>query len=314
MEPEHGYISFIINPKSGASSSKRLVNTFKDYLSSRNFAVQVTFTKSLDHARELANEAAVAYDCALVVAAGGDGTIREIVHGLEGSDKPLIIVPCGTENLLASELGFDEKAETLIKAFEGKCLHSLDVGSANGRIFTSIAGFGFDGDIVKRVHNMRSGHINHLDYFWPIWRTFWEHKFPVLKVRIDGVDIFEGHAMAFVGNISRYAIGLQILRDADFGDGLLDVCIYKCKSHLHLAKHSALTAIKHHANRSDVIYKQGKTIEISSTSGPVNTQIDGDPGPALPMKIHVIPQAVRVLVPPDAKPAGIRARLMRILG
>ncbi|MCK4958743.1 MAG: acylglycerol kinase family protein, partial [Planctomycetes bacterium] len=146
MEPEHGYISFIINPKSGASSSKRLVNAFKDYLSSRNFAVQVTFTRSLEHARELANKAAIAYDCALVVAAGGDGTIREIVHGLEGSDRPLIVVPCGTENLLASELGFDEKAETLIKAFEGKCLHSLDLGSANGRIFTSIAGFGFDGD------------------------------------------------------------------------------------------------------------------------------------------------------------------------
>ena len=152
--------------------------------------------------------------------------------GLEGTDKPMLIMPCGTENLLASELGFDEKAETLIKVFEEGYIRPLDLGKADGRCFTSIAGFGFDGDVVKRVNELRHGHIHHLDYFYPIWRTFWDYKFPPIKVVCDGEEIFDGQGLVFVGNISRYAIGLQILHYADYGDGLLDVCIYKCASQL----------------------------------------------------------------------------------
>ena len=74
------------------------------------------------------------------------------------------------------------------------------------------------------------GHIDHFDYFWPIWRTFWEYKFRPMCVEVDGEEIFDGPGLVFVGNISRYAIGLQILHYADFGDGLLDVCVYKCAS------------------------------------------------------------------------------------
>lgn len=314
MEPKDGYISYIVNPKSGASSGKVLVGQFKDYLGESGFDVRPSFTESLEHACELATKAAVDYDCGLVVAAGGDGTVREIAHGLEGSDKPMLLIPCGTENLLGNELGFDDKIETLVKAFEGGVIRGMDLGSVNGRCFTSIAGVGFDGDVVRRVADEREGHINHLDYFWPLWRTFWAHEFPWLKVNVDGEQVFEGEGMVFVGNISRYAVGLQILHHADVGDGLLDVCIYKCGSKIHLIKHSLMTVLKVHASRGDVIYKQGKSIEVSSVWTDVRTQIDGDPGPSLPMQIGVIPQAVKVMVPPDAKPAGIRTRLKRMVG
>ncbi len=314
MDVSNGYIAYIVNPKSGASSSKRLVSEFKDYLISRNAEVRVLFTESLAHARQLASDAAKDDGCSLVVVCGGDGTVREVMHGLERSQKPLIIAPCGTENLLANELGYDERTRTLINAFEGDCIKTLDLGIVNDYRFTSIAGIGFDGEIVRRVNEKRGGHINHLDYFWPIWRTFWSHKFPSFKVSVDGEDVFEGQGMVFVGNISRYAIGLQILHYADFGDGLLDICIYKCNSRPRLMKHSLLTLLKHHAKRSDVVYRQGKSIRISSTSRAVPTEIDGDPGPSLPLNIEIIPQAVKVLVAPHAKPAGIRTRLKRVIG
>ena len=107
MKPEDGYIAYIVNPKSGASSSKIMVSQFKEYLSAHGFEVRTYFTKSLPHAGELATRAAVDYNCAMIVAAGGDGTIREVAHGLEGSDKTMLIIPGGTENLLANELGLD---------------------------------------------------------------------------------------------------------------------------------------------------------------------------------------------------------------
>ncbi len=313
IHPGDGYIQYIINPKSGSSSNKLMVAQFKDYLLRHGFEVRTHFTESLSHACELAASGSRDRDCALVAAAGGDGTIRETTHGLIGSDKPLLIIPSGTENLLANELGFDINTSSLIRAFEGDCVRPLDVGKANGRHFTSIAGFGFDGTVVRIVTEKRKGHISHLDYFWPIWQTFWGHRFPHFRIAIDGKDEFDGYGMVFVGNISRYAIGLQILHDARYGDGLLDVCIYKCKGKTHLMKHTAMTLMKRHSKQSDVIYRQCRQVTIQSISPIVNTEIDGDPGPRLPIHIEVLPMAVQVLVPPGAKPAGIRTRLMRIL-
>lgn len=314
MKPDDGYIAYIVNPKSGASSSKLRGRQFQHYLVREGFDVRVSLTTSLEDACELATDAAVDYDCALVVVVGGDGTVREVAHGLEGSDKSLLVVPCGTENLLANELGFDEKLKTIMRTFESGRIRALDLGNVNGKCFASIAGFGFDGRVVKRVSERRSGHIDYLTYVPPIWRTFWDYKFEAMKVVVDGEEIFDGRGLVFVGNISRYAVGLQVLHHADYGDGLLDVCIYKCTSQLRLLKHSLMTVLKQHAYSADVIYRQGKSISVSSASAGIQTEIDGDPGPPLPVQIDVIPQAVKVMVPEGAKPAGIRARIIRALG
>jgi diacylglycerol kinase family enzyme len=132
-----------------------------------------------------------------------------------------------------------------------------------------------------------------------------------MKVEVDGEEIFDGLGMVFVGNISRYALGLQILHNAQFSDGLLDVCIYKCDSRLRLLKHSAMTVLKQHADSDDVIYRQGKKIRVSSDQPDLRTEIDGDPGPDLPLEINILPEAIKVIVPAGSKPAGIRTRLKR---
>ena len=313
MLPKDGYISYIVNPKSGASSSQLMAWEFRQYLIESGFDVRQTFSKSLEHVCELATNAAVDYNCAMLVVCGGDGTVREVTHGLEGSDKPMMIVPVGTENLLASELGYDERLKTLLNIFNDGEIEPLDLCSANGKMFTSIAGFGLDGDIVKLVDENRGGHICYLDYFWPIWRSFWSYKFPAMKVEVDGEEVFNGRGLVFAGNISRYAAGLQILHYADYSDGLLDVCIYKCASHLHLVKHSLMTSLKKHADMGDVIYRQCKNTKITSDNE-IQTEMDGDPGVALPVDIKIMPQAIKILVPRNAKPAGIRTRIKRILG
>jgi diacylglycerol kinase (ATP) len=313
MKPSDGYVAYIVNPKSGARDEKKIVGRFEEYLCAKGFTIRKSLSKSMSDVCELATKAATDEDCGVVVVAGGDGTVREAANGLEGSGKRLMILPCGTENLLANELGLEAEVDWLIKVFEHGDERMMDLGSANGRCFTSVTGFGFDGDIVKRVSDRRKGNIKHLDYFQPILQTFREHEFPVLKVVVDGDEVFNEAGLLFVGNISRYAIGLQILHNADYGDGLLDVCIYKCASRLRLIKHSALTALKLHADNEDVIYRQCKSVYISSPNENVRTVIDGDPGPGLPMKIEVIPQAVKLLVPQGGIVAGIRTKFKKML-
>lgn len=314
MKPDDGYIAYIVNPKSGASSSNLESRKFGRYLIERSFDVRFDLTSSLQNARELAVRAASDDDCAMVVVVGGDGTIREVANGLANSHKPLLMIPAGTENLLANELGFDERLKTVIRAFEGNYIRPLDLGRANGRCFIAVTGFGFDGRVVEMVSRQRKGHIDHLDYFWPLWRTFWNYKFDPMRVEVDGEEIFHDRGLVFVGNISRYAMGLEILRHADYGDGLLDICIYKCASHLRLAKHAAMTVLKNHWRCSDVIYCKGKKITVNSDVPGMASQIDGDPGPPLPVHIEVIPQAVNVMVSEGAKPAGIRTRIVRAIG
>ncbi len=311
MTGDKKYIAFIINPKSGSGDGKRTTRRFQKYLRRKGVRIQVNYTEFLEHACELATEAAVDFYCKMVVVAGGDGTVREVAHGLEGSDKPLLVIPCGTENLLANELGLDCQFSTIIDTFENGTVCPLDIASANGRCFTSIVGFGFDGKVVHRVNSARKGHIDYSNYFWPLWRTFWDYHFDSMKVEVDGQQVFDGPGLIFVGNISRYAIGLQILQRSDYSDGLLDVCIYQCKHKRQLMKHSVVTVFKRHLNSKNVFYHQGRNVVVTSESPNIQTEIDGDPGPELPIEIKVMPGAINIVRPRESVPAGIRRRLLR---
>ena len=311
MDPENGYISLIINPQSGPSSNKLTVKKFIEYLHQKGFKTNISYTESLSHAQALATDLAVKYDCLMVIAAGGDGTIREVVHGLEGSDKPLMILPCGTENLLACELGCRTTLKNLIEAFEAQIYRPFDLCKANDKFFTSVGGVGFDGEVVRLVDVQRQGNITHLHYFKPIWQIFWSYDFPKITVDIEDEIVFSDRGIVIFGNISRYALGIPILQAADIGDGLLDVCIYRCTNKVALLQHSLMTILKNHRRSKNVIYKQCKKIKIYSDS-PLETELDGDPGPQLPLEVTIIPQAVKILVPPKGKPVGMRKRIFRI--
>jgi YegS/Rv2252/BmrU family lipid kinase len=311
MNPENGYISLIINTKAGACSDKLMVKRFIEYLQQKGFKTKIDYTESLPHAQTLAADSAVRYDCSMVIVAGGDGTIREVTGGLEGSDKPLMLLPCGTENLLANELGCKATLKNVINIFERGILRPLDLCKANDKLFTSVGGVGFDGDVVKLVDIQRQGNITHLHYFKPIWQTFWGYAFPKITVQVENEIIFSDRGLVIFGNISRYALGLPILQAADYGDGLLDVCIYRCANRAALLQHAFMTTLKSHRKSKSVFYKQCKKIKISSES-PMKTELDGDPGPELPLEVTIIPQAVKVLVPPQGKPVGMRKRIFRI--
>jgi len=313
MSPDDGTIVLIANPRSGHGGRKLLWRGLHRYLTDRHFEVSLNCTHSLEHACELARQAAADPSCSMVAVAGGDGTIREAAHGMAGSAKPLLIVPCGTENLLANELGFDDKLQTILATFEKGFTRPLDLGTINGRCFTCVAGFGFDGEVISRVSRRRKGHIDYYDYLDPLWQTFWSYRFPSLCVELDGQEVFHDRGLAFVGNVSRYAIGLHLLQNAEYGDGLLDVCIFRCAHQVHLMKHSAMTLFKRHIVCRDVIYRQCRQAVIGADSPKVVCEVDGDPGPALPAQIGIVPGALQVMVPEKGRPAGLRRSLFRAI-
>ena len=286
----------IINPKAGAARAWPLCRRLETNLSRMGYKVCVQPTTHRGHAHQLAQKARSIAD--LVAAVGGDGTVAEVANGLAYAKIPLLIAPAGTENIIATELGLSNgpaKLETLLSRGQA---HAVDLGCVNGRYFLAVLGAGFDADVIHRVHKTRQGHISHLSYFWPIWRTFWEYRFPALQVEADGELLYDGPALAFVGNMARYAVGLRVLRDAQFDDGLLDLCVFPCRWHGRLALHSATTLLQIHPERRSVIYRRCRNIVISSNVQQVRVQVDGDPAGNLPARIEVCPGALSVLMMP----------------
>ena len=111
---------------------------------------------------------------------------------------------------------------------------------------------------------------------------------------IDGEEIFDGPGLVFVGNISRYAMGLQILHYADFGDGLLDVCTFKEGSFWNGIRYLSGVLLGQHQSWEDCITLRTTQLRIEADED-VPYQLDGDPGGCLPIDIRVLP-GDRVLV------------------
>ena len=248
------------------------------------------------HAAELA--AQTDGDVEAILVGGGDGTVCEVVNGLGDRRLPLVILRTGTENLLARELNMpvepDHVAETLLngRRFSG------DLGLINDdKRFVAIAGVGFDAECVLRMTQVRSGHITHGDYFWPIWRAFWGHRFPELDIQVDGDRVFTGRGLALIGVISRYSVGMRILNRAQFDDGVLDLAVFPCASRTRLVTHASRALLNRHVGRGGVIYRQFRELQITSP-GRVSIEIDGEFGGHFPIRCRIQPAAVTFLRPP----------------
>lgn len=287
-------VQLIVNPHSGYGGQSRLLADIHQALRQANVPMVEYFTTAPADATRHA--AGLPDDTPAVIVVGGDGTVSEVVNALAGRPVPILPCPAGTENLLAKELRIAANPRRVVELLKARHIVQCDVGRINGRNFLLIIGVGFDGEVVRRVATTRTGHISHLSYFWPLWRTFWEHDFPRLRIIADGEEIFNDLGLAFVGNISRYAVGLRICREARYDDGLLDLVIYRCSHQRRLILHAAMTLLRRHPLKGDVIYRQFRKLRIESDT-PVPSQVDGDVGPNTPLDIELLGQRVNLIVP-----------------
>jgi len=292
-------VHLIINPRSGYGGHKHLLADLRTYMRQAGFETVEYVTKAPGDATARAR--GVAKEASAVVVWGGDGTANEVASGLAGTGVPMMACPAGTENLLAKELRMPSDPRAMVNVLRTGEIVDCDIGIVNGRNFLMIIGVGFDGEVVRRVSTGRTGHISHLSYFWPIWRTFWEHDFPRMRIVADGQEVFDDFALAFVGNISRYAVGLRICRHAVYDDGLLDLVVFSCREQTALLLHAAWTLLRVHPLKGNVVYRHFRSARIE-TDRPVPSQVDGDPGPQTPLNVSVARQGIKLAVP--RAPAG----------
>ena len=288
-------VHLIVNPHCGYGGTGQPLNDLRAAARQAEIELIEYTTRCPEDATRYARS--IAERSRAVVVWGGDGTVSEVVNALAGTGVPILPCPVGTENLLASELRIPSDPRQIVQTLQAGYAIDCDVGIINGRNFMLIIGIGFDGEVVRRLSAARRGHISHLSYFWPIWRTFWEYDFPRLRVVADGEEVFDDFGLAFIGNISRYAVGLRICSEAEFDDGLLDLVVFRCQEQSRLLLHAAWTLLRRHPLKGNVLYRKFRQARIE-TDSPVPSQVDGDVGPSTPLDVSVATTQVKLLVPP----------------
>ncbi len=236
-----------------------------------------------------------------VVAAGGDGTLAEVVNRAP-HDVPLSVYPLGTANLLAGYFKLECDALALANTLAEGATVQLDAGQANGRIFLSMVGCGFDGEVVQRLHAMRGGrHISYWTYARPILEAIQSYPYPELRVTCQAVDGQAGATTlaacwAFIVNLPVYAGGLRLAPEAVATDGQLDVCTFDRGSFWHALKYLGFVAIGQHRALADCSLARVQRMRIESNAR-VPYQLDGDPGGFLPLEIEVLPGRLTLAAP-----------------
>lgn len=289
-----GRAMLIANPRAGRGNSLGLTNRLAEILRQAGVHATVSLTGQAGQATDLASAAKGQAD--LLVVVGGDGTVNEALQAAGPDGPPILIVPAGTENVLAKYLGLGTDARRLWQVVRDGWAVRFDLGLVGPRRFSMLASVGFDAAIVHALHAERAGNITHFSYFWPLWRQFWQYDWPVLTVAADGREVFRGRGMIVIGNISRYALGLEICSDALPTDGMLDLFIMTCENRWQLLSWAMCVAARMHKRLPQAIYARAQRIRIDAAGRvKIPVEVDGDPAGLLPAEITVASAAVSLL-------------------
>ena len=247
-------------------------------------------------------EAAIKKGVDALAVYGGDGTVIEAISGLIGSEIPLIILPGGSANVVATELGIPKDFKEVCTLLVHGLLETktIDVGQFDKHYFITGISIGFGADLVKGADRETKNKIGILAYFLSAAAALKKTKKTIYHLKIDGQE-HELQGLTCIitntGNLGFTKISLD--KHIDISDGFLDVVILR-KASLGLLKHIVVTLLKRERphNLELVQHWQGKDISVSST--PQQTvQCDGEVLEEMPLHIKIIPGAIKVLVPKE---------------
>ena len=239
----------------------------------------------------------------LIVVWGGDGMVQRSVDAIAGTKHgnriPVAIVPAGTANLLATNLGIPQDMAAAVRiAFHGE-RRRLDLGRLNGEHFAVMAGVGFDGAMIRDADRNLKDRIGKLAYVWTGIRNV-DGQAPRATIRVDGTDWFDGDASCvLVGNVGTITGGIKAFDDARPDDGWLDVGVATAQGAAQWARTLGRMAVGRSDDSPFVRMTRAKKIDVK-LHAPLIYELDGGARDAVKrLKVEVAPAAVTVCVPRD---------------
>lgn len=235
----------------------------------------------------------------LILAWGGDGLVRRCLNAVKDAPVDLAILPAGTSNLLATNLGIEQGiAQAVAVALHGD-RRRLDVGRFNGERFGVMAGAGFDAAMIKGADDLKD-RLGRAAYVLSGATNLGTESFQI-KVKVDGTPWYEGPASCIlVGNVGRLFGGIEIFADAAVDDGLLDLGVVSAEGAVQLTRAMLRTAFGDPQKSPFVRVTKARKVRVK-LDRKVRYELDGgDRSKVTSFKIDVEPAAVTVRVPRSA--------------
>jgi YegS/Rv2252/BmrU family lipid kinase len=233
-------------------------------------------------------------DKSLLIICGGDGTIHNILPDALEARVPVGILPTGTANVLARELGVPTHLDQAIEVLSRGRMRSLSLGKADGRYFHLMAGVGADSYIINRVGLSLKRFLGVAAFWVTGLSRFWTYPLREFCVDIDGMS----HTATFtvVSNSRYYGGHLLLTPRASVFENKLDVCLFTSKNHFRFLNYLWGSLRGNHLGYPDVIYEKANQIAISGDET-IAVQLDGELAGHLPMKFAVADEYLDVIVP-----------------
>jgi diacylglycerol kinase (ATP) len=273
----------IANPVSGRGRAYKLIQDYARRWPHPQWEIELLTTRECGHAGVLAKELLV-NPPDLVAICGGDGTLNEVASCVPNPPFPVAILPAGTANVVARELGLPLHPIRALQIALKRATRHVDLGELNQgeRRFVFVAGIGFDAFVVSRVNPGLKARVGMAAYAAAIVDGLKNYSFPEFDV-VTGGRKFRATS-CLVCNSRKYGGGLLFCPDADMSDGLLDVLILEGAHRLGLARF-LLKAWCGIPERSSWIHRlRCSTLKIDGNSD-VLIQADGELAGALPVEI-----------------------------
>jgi diacylglycerol kinase (ATP) len=233
----------------------------------------------------------------LVFVWGGDGMVQRCLDTLAGTGVDVAILPAGTANLLASNLGVPQNLAEAVRIGLYGLRRTIDLGTVNGEHFAVMAGIGFDAAMVGDAGHQVKDRLGRLGYVWTGVRHV-EDSPCRTRIRVDGRTWFDGKASCVLfGNVGTVAGGIRVFEDARPDDGLLEVGVTTATGAVQWIRLLSRIAAGH-ADRSPFAQTtRGRAVDIRLRRKTVYELDGGERDAATRLKVRVAPRAITVCVP-----------------
>lgn len=286
----------ISNRVAGSGSAGAYIDRVKALMENRGVDFEIRETQYPGHATGLA-KAAVDEGFDVIVAVGGDGTLRETALSVVHTDRVLGLLPCGTGNDYARPLGIPTDAEAALDILLNGETRTVDAGMANDQIFFNIAGFGFDVDVLDYTEEFKPKCRNgETAYRLGCLKAVLGLKLRRSTLTFPDGTIERNVLMAAAGVGTHFGGGMNVLPESDMSDGLLDVCIAHDVKRIGVLKLLPKFIKGKHLGLKCITYR--KATEVSVVCDPVSRiEVDGERMDGTPVTFRILPGALKVRAP-----------------
>jgi YegS/Rv2252/BmrU family lipid kinase len=288
-------ILFIVNPVAGKGKALRTVPQVEKICKQYNCSYEVKYTEGPRDAERIAREAEKEGYKKIVVVAG-DGTLNEVINGIEGLNTAIGIIPGGSGNDFIRTINPHTDIEEIIYDNLFGDIIEVDVAACNDRKYINIASVGLDAEIVEGTIAMKKYFSGSKAYLASILRTVFTYKGQKMNITIDGMEIEKEVLLSAIANGKYYGGGIMPAPDADIQDKLLDICIVNkfplLKEFYLLPKYMK----GKHKNLKGVSFNRGKRIEVTSPRQ-MAVNFDGELFRDDRVVFRILDQPIKIIVP-----------------